>query len=343
MVVFTTTNCSPCNQVKAITIPDLRRRGIRVREISDPHTAAQYGVTRFPVVMVARNQRQLSRWTGFVSAETVCQVISNSWVSQRASQKSTTTIYDGKQGSSHESRESLIDHLLNEGVHRGRHTESKLKSLSDDQLNELHNADHPPVGQQTVSLPAKSMPARYIQWPGWGTIDLATYNRNCNCGMCQSIRAKQQEYQRQMQQYQSLIPADQQPCPIETIETMLDLMRLRSDDVLADLGCGDGRILIAAARRGIRGIGVELDHARAEVAREAVRTAGVSHMVHIATGDARQFDTSQATAITAYLYPTLLEELAPKMKQVRVVASPFHEVPGLSMVRHGDVWIYRKG
>ncbi len=71
-----------------------------------------------------------------------------------------------------------------------------------------------------------SPPNRYIQWPGWGTIDLETYNRNCNCGMCRSIRAKQAEYRRQMQAYQSSIRDDQQPCPIALIEQMLDLMQL---------------------------------------------------------------------------------------------------------------------
>lgn len=203
-----------------------------------------------------------------------------------------------------------------------------------------------PEATEAVSEVRKANPpVRYIQWPGWGTIDLQTYNRNCNCSMCQSLRAKQQEYQRQLREYQqsqASLPADQQPCPIETIETMLDLMQLRSDDVLADLGCGDGRILIAAAKRGIRGIGVELDHARVSVAVANVNAAGLSHLVRVEQGDARSFDSSRVTAITAYLYPTLLEELAPKMRLARVVGSPYHEVPGLPMKQHRDIWIYRK-
>lgn len=186
-------------------------------------------------------------------------------------------------------------------------------------------------------------PVRYIQWPGWGTIDLETYNRNCNCGMCQNIRVKQQEYRKQLREYQqAALPDDQKPCPMETVEQMLDLMQLTADDVLADLGCGDGRILIVAAKRGVRGIGVELDHARASAARQAILDSGVSHMVSIEQGDARAFDMSRATAITAYLYPTLLAELASAMKVVRVVGSPYHAVPGLKMVQHGDVWIYRR-
>ena len=73
-----------------------------------------------------------------------------------------------------------------------------------------------------------------------------------------------------------------------------------------------------------------------------VKTAGFSHMVSIETGDAKKFDASRVTAITAYLYPTLLAELSPKLKSVRVVGSPFHKIPGLAMVQSGDVWVYRK-
>ena len=200
-----------------------------------------------------------------------------------------------------------------------------------------------PAKPVAVQPQVKQPPARYLNWPGWGTIDLETYNRNCNCNMCRTIRARQQQYRQAMRDWQSSnLPDDQQPCPYDVIEQMLDLMDLRQGDVLADLGCGDGRILIAAARRGIRGIGVELDHARAEIAREEVRKAGFSSVIRIVTGDARLFDTSEATVITAYLYPTLLEELRGKMATARVVASPFHEVPGLEMTQYGDVWIYRR-
>jgi thiol-disulfide isomerase/thioredoxin len=52
-------------------------------------------------------------------------------------------MWNGRPGNSHESREALIKHLMNDGVHRGRHSLSKLNAMSDDQLNDLHNADHP--------------------------------------------------------------------------------------------------------------------------------------------------------------------------------------------------------
>lgn len=191
-----------------------------------------------------------------------------------------------------------------------------------------------------------SPPNRFIQWPGWGQIDLETYNRNCNCGMCQSIRGLQQQYRQQLQlfqQPQSKVTPDQEGTPDALVQDLLDKMQLRPGDVLAELGCGDGRILIAAAKRGIRGIGIELDPSRAQVARQNVQRSGLSELITVETGDALEFDMSRATVATTYLYPPLLAKLSPKLKSLRVVGSPYHEVPGLPMTQYGDVWIYRNG
>lgn len=191
-------------------------------------------------------------------------------------------------------------------------------------------------------------PVRFIQWPGWGTIDLETYNRNCNCSMCRSIRGMQQEYRRQLQLSQQpqthveTVTPDQEGTPHALVSTMLDSMDLRHSDIIGDLGCGDGRILIAAAKRGIRGIGIELDPDRAAVARANVRREGLHHLITIETGDALEFDTSRVSVATCYLYPPLLAKLAPKLKSLRVVASPYHQIPGLDgQVLHGECWIRR--
>lgn len=197
----------------------------------------------------------------------------------------------------------------------------------------------------TVVAPANvSPPSRYIQWPGWGTIDLENYNRNCNCSMCVQIRQMQAEYWRQMEAFRnshSSVSPDQEGTPHELVEEMLDQMRLRPDDVLGDLGCGDGRILLAAARRGIRGIGIELDPVRADLARKNVEAAGLGHLVTIETGDALEFDAGRITVATCYLYPPLLAKLAPRVAGLRVVGSPYHEIPGLPCQQIGDIWIYR--
>ena len=209
-----------------------------------------------------------------------------------------------------------------------------------------------------VSKPIQANPPnRYIMWPGWGRIDLATYNRNCNCGMCQSIRGKQARYQQELRAYQAALAkpkyepeavvASQQATPDAVVEQVVNILALTKDDVLADLGCGDGRILIAATKRyGCRGIGIEIEPAIAETARRRVADSGLSDKIQILTGDAVTFDPSShsVTAITAYLYPELLEKLTPvfKGKTVRVVASPYHQVPGLEMQKTGEVFVYRR-
>lgn len=200
----------------------------------------------------------------------------------------------------------------------------------------------------------------------WGIIDLETYRRdNCNCPMCQGIRAMQWQYL-QKPEFSNVVepvrdatftpdnvpvkqsgdvPPPQEPTPDVTLHQMIDILSLSPEDVLADLGCGDGRVLILAAKQyGCRGVGIEIDPARAEIARRKVSDACLADRIEIITGDALQFDPEAygVTAMSAYLYPELLAQLTDKFKTVRIGASPFHEVPGLGMVRNGDVWVYRR-
>lgn len=204
-----------------------------------------------------------------------------------------------------------------------------------------------------VPQPISRLPVVNTQW---GTIDLETYNRNCNCSMCRGIRALQQQYraagQYRTMSYEPDLPPEQQPTPQDIVEEMVSLMQLTKDDVLADLGCGhDARILIHAVKAtGCRGVGIEIDPVAAESARRSVSDAGLSGLISInpeqngnSCSDALEFvpERHGVTAITAYLYPELLNKLAPKMQSVRVSASPYHQAfPG--MVQHGDVWIWRK-
>lgn len=196
------------------------------------------------------------------------------------------------------------------------------------------------VKKQTGEAAKVEQPARFVQWPGWGTIDLETYDRNCDCPMCQTLRVMQRDYR--AKKSQQTVSPDQEGTPDDVVSAMLDSMELRPGDVVADLGAGDGRICIAAAKRGHRAIGIEIDSVRAAVARKKVQEAGVAHLVTIEEGDALEFDTTRATAVVTYLYPPLLEKLGPRLKGVRVVASPFHPIPGLEMVQIGKVFV-RKG
>ncbi|OFW03913.1 MAG: hypothetical protein A3I61_07695 [Acidobacteria bacterium RIFCSPLOWO2_02_FULL_68_18] len=117
------------------------------------------------------------------------------------------------------------------------------------------------------------------------------------------------------------------PTPPDVVDRMLVLAGVRATDVVYDLGCGDGRIVIAAARTwGARGVGVDLDPARIEEARQNARRAGVEHLVTFRVEDARDTDVSRATVVTLYLVAALNAQLRPRLAaQLR---------PGARIVSH---------
>jgi len=101
--------------------------------------------------------------------------------------------------------------------------------------------------------------------------------------------------------------------PPEVVGRMLVLAQTRGDDVVMDLGAGDGRIVIAAAKQyGARGIGVELDPELVARARENAHSAGVEQQTTFVVGDVLETDLSGATVVTAYLLPWLMDALQPK-------------------------------
>jgi protein-L-isoaspartate O-methyltransferase len=163
--------------------------------------------------------------------------------------------------------------------------------------------------------------------------------------MCKGVRAIINDYRRQPQPVLVYPPQSktfgQEPTPPEVVNEMVDNLLLRPSDTLMDLGCGDGRILIAAVRNsGCRAVGIELDPLKAAEARTRVEAAGLSSRIKVVTGDALAFDPRAygATVLTAFLYPELLEKLKPKFSQVDRFATPYHQVPGLAMVKFGEVW-----
>jgi precorrin-6B methylase 2 len=94
------------------------------------------------------------------------------------------------------------------------------------------------------------------------------------------------------------------------VEEMLSMARVTGNDVLYDLGSGDGRIVIAAAQQfGARGLGIELDGALVEKSRKNAELAQVSSRASFVQGDALTADISRATVITVYLLPALMEKL----------------------------------
>jgi precorrin-6B methylase 2 len=101
--------------------------------------------------------------------------------------------------------------------------------------------------------------------------------------------------------------------PGDVVERMLALAGTRSDDLVADLGSGDGRIVIAAARKyGARGLGIELDEKLVAESRDNVRKAGVADRVTIVQGDVLVADFSRASVVMVYLLPGLIDRLEPR-------------------------------
>jgi SAM-dependent methyltransferase len=91
---------------------------------------------------------------------------------------------------------------------------------------------------------------------------------------------------------------------------MLELAGTRADDLVVDLGSGDGRIVIIAARKfGARGLGIELDQRLVEKSRDNARAAGVADRVSFVQGDVLTADISKASVVTVYLLPGLIGQL----------------------------------
>jgi len=104
------------------------------------------------------------------------------------------------------------------------------------------------------------------------------------------------------------------PTPPEVVEEMLRLAEVGKNDVLYDLGCGDGRIVIAAAKTyGIRAVGIDIDPQRIKEAEENARAAGVTKLVSFRNEDMFEADIKEATVVTLYLLETLNERLRPKL------------------------------
>ena len=108
---------------------------------------------------------------------------------------------------------------------------------------------------------------------------------------------------------------------------MLTLAAVTSRDVVYDLGCGDGRIVIAAAQKfGARGVGVDIDPARIAEAQQNAARAGVEHLVTFRLQDALSTDVSEATIVTLYLLSSQNVALRPSLtRQLR---------PGARIVSH---------
>lgn len=140
------------------------------------------------------------------------------------------------------------------------------------------------------------------------------------------------------------VPAAQQslapyvPTPQQVVDKMLELAEVTSKDVVYDLGCGDGRIVITAAKKyGAHAVGVDIDPERIRESEANAKAAGVEKLVTFKLADAMKVDVSQATVVTLYLLSSSNKLLRPILtKQLK---------PGARIVSHAfsmDDWLPSK-
>jgi len=118
------------------------------------------------------------------------------------------------------------------------------------------------------------------------------------------------------------------PSPMHVVQRMLELAEFRKGDILYDMGSGDGRIVIEAAKRyGVRGIGIDLNPELVAKARENAEKEGVSHLTEFRAQDGLTVDISEATVVTLYMFKWFNNALRPKLQKLkpgsRVIAHDF--------------------
>ena len=106
------------------------------------------------------------------------------------------------------------------------------------------------------------------------------------------------------------------PTPAALVEAMLDALRLTPRDHLMDLGSGDGRMVIAAAKRGIRATGVEYEANMVAISRRNAAAAGVASRATFIQGDMFEADLSKATVLALFLLTQNLDRLEPKFREL---------------------------
>jgi SAM-dependent methyltransferase len=114
--------------------------------------------------------------------------------------------------------------------------------------------------------------------------------------------------------------------PQDVVEKMLELAAVSKDDLLYDLGCGDGRIVVTAAKqRGCRAVGYDIEPERVEESRQNVKAGGVERLATIEQADIFTLDLAPANVITMYLLPQMIINLIPQLDKL---------APGSRIVSH---------
>jgi tRNA G37 N-methylase Trm5 len=116
------------------------------------------------------------------------------------------------------------------------------------------------------------------------------------------------------------------PTPEAVVDRMLELAEIQPGDIVYDLGCGDGVIVIAAAKKyGVKAVGIEINPKLVDLAQENARKNQVDHLVTIRQGDIFEADFRDASVVAMYLLPDLNVKLMPRLAELK---------PGTRIVSH---------
>jgi ubiquinone/menaquinone biosynthesis C-methylase UbiE len=108
------------------------------------------------------------------------------------------------------------------------------------------------------------------------------------------------------------------PTPMAAVERMIAMADIKTGELVYDLGCGDGRIVVAAAQRyGVRAVGVDINPERVVESRANAVTAGVENLVSIQQADIFTLDLSEADVVFTYLTPRLNQRLMPQLRKLK--------------------------
>ena len=160
-----------------------------------------------------------------------------------------------------------------------------------------------------MKLPARALPLSRVLTPAFATL------------MFTALLAWAGSALSQAQEQPSRKPdVPYVPTPQPVVDKMLDMAKVGKGDVVYDLGCGDGRIVITAAKeRGARGVGIDLNPQRINEAKANADAAGVSNQVKFMVGDLFTADFSEASVVTLYLLPDVNRALRPQLwKQLKI-------------------------
>lgn len=147
--MYTASWCGPCRDWKSGEKKRVEDSGLlseKVREI-DIDRVRGTGVSRVPEFRLIRSDGvRVGTWVGYVSVASLRAKMSQPKLVEKPATPFLNNGLYGRIGTSHESRATLIDHLMEDGIHSGRHTRAELNKLSDEDLNELHTKEHEAAG-----------------------------------------------------------------------------------------------------------------------------------------------------------------------------------------------------